>query len=74
MTQKPNKYIAKDCSLCGGAGKSVNPDWIRWRRLEMALSLREVAREIGISAQYLCDIEKGRRNCPMKVSDFLGRA
>jgi len=69
---KPNKYVDKNCPLCGGAGKAVNPDWIKWCRHEMSLSLREVAKEIGISAQYLCDIEKGRRNCPKRVADFFG--
>ena len=68
---KPSKYMPKDCPMCGGQGKIVNPAWIKWRRLERAMTLCEASKMIGISAQYLCDIEKGRRNCPTRVADFM---
>lgn len=34
---------------------------IRTRRLERKCSLREIARRIGRTAAYLCDLEHGRR-------------
>ena len=38
--------------------------WLRNKRMRCGLSLREMARKLGISAMYLCDIELGRRRCP----------
>jgi len=40
-------------------------------RLRKKLSLRAMAKELGISAQYLCDIERGRRNVSARVLDAL---
>lgn len=41
-------------------------EYIKNKRLEKEISLRELASKIGISASYMSDIEKGRRNAPNK--------
>lgn len=54
------------CKRCHGTG--VAPDWqrlgkeLRTRRVASDLSLREVARRVGISAAHLSDMELGRRS------------
>ena len=43
---------------------------IRQQREEVGLSLRNVASNIGISAAYLSDIEKGQRYAPVSNGDL----
>jgi hypothetical protein len=38
-----------------------------WKQLKPRGSLRDLAKELGISAQYLCDISHGRR----KISEAV---
>jgi len=56
------------CPRCGGSGKLPDSSWMRSTRLEKGLSLREVANEIGISASYLSDLERGRRNLSHNIN------
>ena len=53
------------CPECGGAGRVDTPETIgeriRHTRKRLGLSLRELARRVGISAAFLSDIEHGRR-------------
>lgn len=46
----------------------------RKRRLKANLSLREVAQELGISAPYLSDLERGRRNWTEHFDDHYAAA
>lgn len=39
-------------------------EFIRRKRIEKQLGLRDAARRLGIAASYLADIEKGRRYAP----------
>lgn len=54
------------CKHCHGSG--VAPDWKRLgnelsrRRVLCGMSLRSVARQCGMSAAHLSDMEKGRRS------------
>lgn len=41
-------------------------EYIKSKRLEKGISLRELASKVGISPSYMSDIEKGRRNAPNK--------
>jgi hypothetical protein len=53
------------CSACSGSGiirhSSVEGAEWRERRKRRGKTLREVARELGFTASYLCDLELGRR-------------
>lgn len=53
------------CKRCRGTGRefdlaSVGEQMARFRK-RAGLSGREMARRLGISAMYLCDLERGRR-------------
>lgn len=37
-------------------------EWLTELRLEKELTLKDVSKEVGCSFNYLCEIEKGRRN------------
>lgn len=54
------------CRCCNGSGRVPNPAKIgesyRNRRELNGHSLRTVAKRAGISAMYLSDLERGRRN------------
>lgn len=65
MTSEPDK-LKKPCPRCGGTGQVWNSfrlgvDLAK-RRVKAGLTGREVAKEMGISPQYLSDLEKGRRS------------
>lgn len=49
------------CPTCGQKTLVVNGGYLRAIRLRANISLREVARRLGISAAYLSDMELGRR-------------
>ncbi len=58
------------CKYCGGTGQTplkVKDRWMRYQRLEKRMKLREVAEATGFSPQYICDVEHGRRKCPVRV-------
>lgn len=52
-------------------------DFLHAKRIQMKLSYRELAESIDVTAPYLSDIEKGRRNAPVmeklqKISKLFG--
>lgn len=57
--------IDMKCKCCGGSGKKAvtNPAALKEIRKARNLSLRALAKRIGVSAAYLSDIENGHRNC-----------
>ena len=44
-------------------------EYIHQKRVNKEIPLREFARRIGVSAEYICNIEKGRKAAPS--SDVL---
>ena len=63
----PPQLILKPCGHCGATGKVevINHAFLRFVRLQSQVSLRRMARRLGVSAAYVCDVELGRRNCPI---------
>lgn len=53
------------CPRCDGTGRvldiGVHAVLLQQARRDAGVSLREMARGLGISPSYLCDIEHGRR-------------
>lgn len=45
--------------------------YVRDRRKDLGVSLRELAEKLGISAAYLSDIEKGNRKAPLEHLEQL---
>jgi predicted transcriptional regulator len=57
------------CPQCKGTGKCkvADPARLRSKRESAGLSARDMAKRLGFSAPYICDIELGRRGCTPKV-------
>ena len=47
--------------------------WLKTTREEHGYSARELAGKIGITASYLCDIEKGNRHAPLNHLDTISQ-
>lgn len=61
----PTNGLHQTCPSCEGSGKVLSsaaygPD-LRRRREAAGLSLAALGAKVGVSAQYLCDIELQRR-------------
>jgi len=61
------KFTEAACGRCGALNRVVSGAWLRCRREQAGVTLREMAARLGHSAPYLCDIEKNRRNCLPRV-------
>ncbi len=68
-TSRVVKFKSEPCTRCGSAQTVVNGAWLREVRKLAGLSLREMSRRVGVSAPYLCDIERNRRNCLPAMRD-----
>lgn len=64
-----SKFKQQPCSQCGSPRSVLNGDWLRGVRKHAGLTLREFAARAGVSAAYICDIEKNRRNCLPAMRD-----
>ena len=42
--------------------------WLKEIRVQRGLQAQEVAKEIGISVSYYCQIENGKRGCPVPTA------
>jgi len=49
------------CTTCGSPRAFVDGAWLREQRKGAGLTLREVARRLGFTASYVCDVELNRR-------------
>lgn len=60
-----NKDTKIKCPHCGGTGHTVDPRKqgavLRQERQSAGLSQQKIAAKMGISHNYLCDLEKGNR-------------
>lgn len=56
------------CPRCNGSGLVAQGSSLRRLREDAGLTLREVARRMGYSAAYVCDIEHGRRGVTGKLA------
>lgn len=73
MVMRPDparKFTDAPCPRCGAKQAVLNGQWLRLTRLHAGLTLQEVARRLSFTAVYLSDIERNRRNCPLKVRAF----
>lgn len=62
------------CPHCGGTGEKIDFKEIAGRRKERNLTLREVSGKMGISIQYLSDLEHGRRNWDAQLLNAFNKA
>lgn len=61
------------CPRCGTPQEVINGFWLRAKRIKAGVGLRELARELGISACYLSDMERNRRTCPPRIAKRYDR-
>lgn len=64
-------FANKPCPLCGAESRGFSPAWFRRQRQRNGFTLREVARGMGISLQYLCDLEHERRDWNRTLADLF---
>lgn len=66
------KTMTRPCHHCGGTGVEADPLAIgksmRELRIQRGLSLREVARRMGMSASFISDLERGNRHWGPKAA------
>lgn len=70
----PAPVVIEQCPCCGGEKRSTNGAVLRWERERAGLSVREVARRMGVSAAYLSDIERNRRGRGSEIIARFDRA
>jgi ribosome-binding protein aMBF1 (putative translation factor) len=64
VTTVPPTYVQEECRHCGNVRRRLDGGWVRERREDLGLSLRELAQALGINHTYLRDMEDGRRQIP----------
>lgn len=64
--RRPSVMRTIHCISCNGRGHVVrlNPAWLRFMREKAGISLRAMARHLGVSPAYVCDVEHGLRAVP----------
>ena len=57
------EHVPERCPRCYGAGylHRISGAWLRRVRTARGVTLRAVARRVGVSATFLSDVERGRR-------------
>ena len=58
------------CPSCKSGVATVDGQHLKELRKESGLALREVARRLGFTPAYICDIENNRRNPPQVMINF----
>lgn len=61
------KFVFEPCPTCHRDRRVVDGAWLRQQRKRSGLSLRELARRIGVSPPYLSDVELNRRGRTAKI-------
>lgn len=63
------KHYYEPCPTCNGAGevRKIAGSQLRLAREQKGISLRTMAKTLKFSAPYLCDVERGRRNCTKQI-------
>lgn len=63
----PYTMMGSACPTCGTARESIDGRSLRAAREVCKVSLRELARRIGLSAAYLSQVERNQRSVTRKV-------
>jgi len=58
------------CHYCGNTKRLADPKWLKEARKQLGWSLRAVAKQVGISAQYIHHCEQGRGRAAEKLIRF----
>jgi transcriptional regulator with XRE-family HTH domain len=66
---RPRRLITETVTRTRG-----NPDYLRQAREEAGVSLRAMAREVGLSPPYVSDLERGNRDLSPTMLDQFEQA
>lgn len=47
--------------------KVINPKFLIWKRKRLKISQKVIAKKYRCSIPYICQVEKGYRNCPERL-------
>jgi len=73
MIAKNDKALAEDKAKYKAGNKKV-AEWARKKRIKSGHSLRFIASCMGVSAPFLHDLERGKRNWPIGRVEAWGHA
>lgn len=67
--------VKATCDKCNGSGVilEVNPAKLREIRVKAGLSLRDLAERGDLTAPYLSDVERGRRNFTPRLEKLYAK-
>jgi hypothetical protein len=68
----PSKYRTAVCSHCGSPNQVVCGGYLRALRESAGVSLRQMAKRLGLSAAYVSDIERNHRGTDGYVDAYEG--
>lgn len=70
--------MTKHCQCCGGSGQEIDHKSVgvemRALRLKANFTQEAVAKEMGYTGAYICDLEKGRRYWTPALIEIYKRA
>lgn len=66
--------MSTKCPKCGGTGKLIASIEARNMRVSRKLTLAKVAKAMGISVQYLSDLETGKRDWDTELEHIFRSA
>lgn len=69
-----NEEQPETCDKCGGVGWLPAVSTLSRKRRESGKAAKDVANHMGISAQYFCDLENGRRAWNYKLVENFEKA
>lgn len=67
------KLLNTICPFCKQLRKVVDGRELRELRIKNKMSLRQLGRQLSLSAAYLCDIEHNRRLAPRGLINYWKR-
>jgi DNA-binding XRE family transcriptional regulator len=65
-----NRY--NDCTTCGGTGKVPCGEVLRQLRVGLGMSAKQMAKRLGVSDQYISDIELNKRRATPEIRRGYG--
>lgn len=70
---RPPRFVPHRCGHCGMTRKTLNGAWLRWKREQSGVGLRELARLSKLSPAFLSDIERGNRHATPRAEEAYRR-
>ena len=66
------KILHEICSVCGGVGQIPTGVCLKQKRQSMGVKQKDMAKRLGISQTYICDLEHGKRRATPQIVKGYG--